>query len=233
MTHLRLIATAAVSLAVGGAIGYKIAEKKLTEEFEERLDRETNLVRRMYKPDYNSPEEMVQDLHGEAAASVLKDPAMKAALDAMRDYQNPEPVAYHKIRTSTVEKPQGEEPTVVERKIFEVADDRGEIYVISVQENADHEAGYENVTWTYYAKDGVVTDDAEDPIEDVENFLGEDFQHKFGEESGDENVVYIRNEVVMIDYEIVRDPSSYVEKVLGEEYTPPVERPSQRIHGSG
>lgn len=50
MTNLRLIATAAVSLAVGGAIGYKYAEKKLVAEFEQRLDRETDQLRRMYKP---------------------------------------------------------------------------------------------------------------------------------------------------------------------------------------
>jgi len=227
MTNLRLIATAVVCLAAGGAIGYKIADKKLGAEFEERLEKETNALRRMYKPDYKSPEDMVEQLHGDADEAGLD-----AAIKAMKDYTNPEPVPYHKIRTSTVEVPK-EETTVVERTIFEVADDRGEIYVISAEENAAAEAGYENVTWTYYARDGVITDNAEDVIEAPDNFLGIDALTKFGGISGDPNVVYVRNEILMIDYEIVRNPSSYVEVVLGEEYTEPVERPSQRINRGG
>lgn len=220
MTNLRLLATAVASGLVGAAIGYKIAERKLSEEFEERLERETNLVRRMHKPEYDSPEEMVEKLYGEAA-------------EAMQQYQaeSKDPVAYHKIRTSDVAVGEKEEAVPVQRTIFQAADDRGEIYVISVKEHAEDEAGYQNVTWTYYAKDGVVTDDAEEVIEDYTKFLGENFAAHFGENSGDANVVYIRNEVVMIDYEILRDPNSYVEAVLGEEYVAPVERPSKRMHG--
>ena len=224
MTNLRLIATAVVCLAAGGAIGYKVAEKKLGQEFEDRLERETNALRRMYKPDYKSPEDMVEALHGQ-----------EAAIKAFEQYSGSEPkepIPYHTIRKSTVEVPK-EETTVVERTIFEVADDRGEIYVISAEENADAEAGYENVTWTYYARDGILTDNAEDVIEAPDNFLGIDALTKFGGISGDPNVVYIRNEILMIDYEIVRNPSSYVEVVLGEEYTEPVERPSQRINRGG
>lgn len=221
MTNLRLIATAAVSLAVGGVIGYKYAEKKLVAEFEQRLDRETDQLRRMYKPEYNTPQDMVAELHGEAG-------------EAMLEYQGEpkEPVAYHKIRVSGVPIGDKEQKPLIERSVFEPDDERGEIYVISAQEHADGEAGYEQATWTYYAKDGVVTDPSEDRIEDYVNFLGPHFADNFGKDSGDENVVYIRNEVVMMDYEILRSHGSYVEEVLQEEYTPPVERPSQRIRGS-
>lgn len=216
---LRLIATAVVSLGVGGLIGYKYAEKKLIADFETRLDRELDVTRRLYKTDYSTPQEMVAKLHGDAAV-------------AMEEYrgeesEDNEPVAYHKIRTSNVKiKPQEEKVTT--RKVFEPEDDRGEIYVISVNEHTEGESGYEKVTWTYYAKDNVVTDDQDDRIEDAENFLGERFFDHFGKESGDDNVVYIRSEVVMIDYEIIRSPNAYVEDILGEEYNVPV-RPSQRM----
>lgn len=222
MTNLRLIATAAVSLAVGGAIGYKVAEKRLTVEFEARLEKETASLRRMYKPDFESPQDMVEKLHG-------------AAVTAMKEYTGErEHVAYDKIRPSQVQVVKDEAEEKPARTIFEAADDRGEIYPITLAEHTADEAGYEHVTWTYYAQDGVVTDDAEDVIEDHTKFLGEDFVEAFGrDDAGDDNVVYIRNEVVMIDYEIVRSPGSYVKEVLGEEYEPPVERPSQRINRGG
>lgn len=222
MTSLRLIATAAVCLTAGSVIGYKYAEKKLLAEFEERLVRETNVLRRMYKPDYETAQAMVEELHGKA-------------VKAMQEYQNgtdeslmvppqepKEPVAYHKIKPSTVEIAKKEEK-VVERSVFEPSDDRGEIYVISAQENA--EGSYEDVTgWTYYAGDGVVTDIHEDRIEDFEKYIGTDFVNHFG----DDNTLYIRNEVLLIDYEIVRSHGSYRQEVLGEEEPPPP-RPSQRF----
>lgn len=210
----RLIATAVASLAVGGFIGYKYAERQLITEFEKRLDLELNQVRRMYKVDDKSPEDMVERLYGEAAV-------------AMKDYagDKTEPVAYHKIRTSDV-KVEHPEEEIVTRKVFEPVDDRGEIYVLTPAEYEADEAGYEHVTWNYYAEDGVVTDVHEDRIEDYANFIGTDFVEHF-----EENVVHVRNEVVMIDYEIVRETTSYRMAVLGEEMPP--ERPSQRMSSSG
>lgn len=225
MTNPRLIATAAVSLVVGAAIGYKYAEKKLVsglmEEFEERLERETNSLRRMHKPDYESPQDMVEKLYGEGIVEVVK------------EYQGEErkPVAYDKIRVSGV--PIGDKAVeeIVERTIFEAADDRGEIHVISAQEHEENKPGYEQVTWSYYAKDGVITDVHEDRIEDYAKYIGNDALLRFGEVSGDENLVHVRNEIIMVDYEIVRSLGSYREEVLGEEMPP--ERPSQRMNPGG
>lgn len=221
MTNLRLIATAVVGVAVGAAIGYKYAEKKIGTEFEERLERETNLLRRLYKPEYESPEDMVNKLHGDA-------------LKVMEEYagEEREPVAYHKIRPSTVEVEKVEEQ-VIERNVFEPDDDRGAIYIISVDEHTENEPGFESATWTYYAKDGVVTDIHEERIEDYDKHIGTEFAENFGGRSGDENVVYVRNEVTLMQYEIVRSQGSYVEEVLGEEYKPPIERPSQRMQRGG
>jgi hypothetical protein len=227
MTNLRLIATAAVCLTVGGAIGYKYAEKKLLNEFEERLERETNLVRRMYKPEHETPEDMVEALYGDSKTEATMD----AALSRLKEYRgegDKEPIAYHKIRPSTVKIGEKEEK-VIERRVFEPTDDRGEIYIISAEENA--EGSYQNVTWTYYAGDGVVTDIHEDRVEDYSNHIGTDFVNEFGGISGDDNVVYVRNEISLIDYEIVRSHGSYLEEVLEEEAPPP--RPSQRFAPPG
>lgn len=235
MTNPRLIVTAVAGLLVGGCIGYKIAEKRLVSEFEKQLDKETNLLRRMYKPEYETPEDMVKKLHGEAARNVMSDPVYAAAVEAMAEYQNPDPVAYHKIRESgvTVVKDPAAEEIVTTRRIFEPVDDRGEIYVLTGEEYEAEEAGYEHVTWTYYAKDGVVTDIHEDRIEDYANFLGTGFVEQFGAKNDDPNVVHVRNEIVMIDYEIVRSEGSYTEEVLQEEPQTETLRPSQRFKRDG
>lgn len=224
MTSLRLIATAAVCLTAGSVIGYKYAEKKLLAEFEERLVRETNVLRRMYKPDYETAQAMVEELHGKAVKAMVEYQNGTDESLMVPPQEPKEPVAYHKIKPSTVEIAKKEEK-VVERSVFEPSDDRGEIYVISAQENA--EGSYEDVTWTYYAGDGVVTDIHEDRIEDYDKYIGNDFVNHFGGVSGDENVVYIRNEVLLIDYEILRDLRSYRKAVLEEEDPP--QRPSQRF----
>lgn len=225
MTNLRLIATAAVCLTVGSAIGYKYAEKKLLSEFEERLERETNLVRRMYKPDHETPQDMVEKLHGEAL-KIMEEYQNGTDESPMVPPQEPkEPVAYHKIRPSTVEIGKKEEK-VIHRSVFEPTDDRGPIFIISPEEN--EEGGFENATWTYYAGDGVVTDIHEDRIEDFEKYIGTDFVNHFGES----NTVYVRNEITLFDYEIVRSHGSYRQEVLGEE-EPPQQRPSQRFNPGG
>lgn len=224
----RLIATAAVALAIGGLVGYKIAERKLMAEFEERLERETDAFRRIHKTDYKSPEDMLEQLHGEAIRNVMSDPAAALAVQAMAEYQNPEPVAYHNIVKSTVKVNKDEpEQEVVRRRVFEPDEDRGTIYIISAEENA--EGSYEDTTLTYYAQDGVITFANDEVMEDQEKFIGTEALENFGGISGDDNVVYVRNEVILMDYEICRHPGSYVKEVLDQEYEPPTQRPSQRM----
>ena len=232
MNSRNSITLALVSVATGIAgfgLGYKYAERQLIRAFQERLDKETLHLRRMYKPDYNTPAEMVEDLHG-----VVDEHLLDEAMRAMVEYtgKTPEPFAYHKIKTSSVKVGEKEEEPLKTRRIFEPDDDRGDIYMITAVENSESELGYENVTWSYFAGDGVVCDVHEDRIEDYANFLGTEFAEWFGlDPEGDDNVVYIRNQVLMIDYEICRSPGTYSQEVLEEE--PPPDRPSQRISRGG
>lgn len=222
-----LVLVSAATGFIGLGIGYKIAEKRLTAEFEERLDKETNLLRRMHKPEYTTPQEMVEHLHGDEA-----DEAIRSLVEYAGEKR--EPVAYDKIRTSQIQvvKDTADDEQVATRRVFEPSDDRGEIYVLTGDEYEADEAGYQHVTWTYYAADGVVTDVHEDRIEDYAKLIGTDFAQQFGAKNDDQNTVHVRNEVIMIDYEIIRSEGSYRQEVLGEEEAPP-ERPSQRINRGG
>ena len=71
--------------------------------------------------------------------------------------------------------------------------------------NAD---GYEIETLTYYA-DGVLTDDWDHPIEDIDGYVGEDFHTHFGEY--EEDAVHIRNDFLKKDFEILKDLANFSE----------------------
>lgn len=68
------------------------------------------------------------------------------------------------------------------------------------------ESDYPVVSLTYYA-DGVLADDWDDIIEDIEEKVGLDFSEHFGEYEDDS--VFIRNDELETDYEICRDLRSY------------------------
>lgn len=91
----------------------------------------------------------------------------------------------------------------------------GEPYVIHVDEYMNDEMNYENQsTLTWYEKDQILTDSHDKPIYNATETVGE---LKFGHGSGDPNVVFVRNERTKAEYEILRDPGSYTETVMGEE----------------
>lgn len=86
-----------------------------------------------------------------------------------------------------------------------------EPYVISPEEFGDFD-DYDLVSLTYYS-DGVLTDSADEPIleDDLDDFVGRDFANHFGEYEDDS--VFIRNDRIKIDYEILRDLRTYSEVV--------------------
>jgi hypothetical protein len=78
-------------------------------------------------------------------------------------------------------------------------------YVIPPEEFGEL-SGYETIT-LYYHSDGVLTDDQNEIVEDVDDVVGEDFSDHFGEYEDDS--VFIRNDAKRVDYEILYDPSTY------------------------
>ena len=82
-------------------------------------------------------------------------------------------------------------------------------YVIRPDEFACFD-DYSQISLTYYA-DGVLADDDDKPMEAYSETVGEDFADHFGEYEDD--AVYIRNERLRCDFEILRDRNTYEEMV--------------------
>lgn len=82
-------------------------------------------------------------------------------------------------------------------------------YVISPEDSG--EDAYTQINLTYYA-DGVLADDEDDILEDIDGTVGLDFASHFGEYEDD--TVFIRNDRLKCEYEIQRDNRTY-EDVTG------------------
>lgn len=92
-------------------------------------------------------------------------------------------------------------------------DDNTPPFVITrAQYSWDEEEGddYEKITLTYYPRDRILLDDEDDQIEDVANMVGWRNLARFGDESGDADVVFIRNRRLETDFEVVRDTENQV-----------------------
>ena len=90
-----------------------------------------------------------------------------------------------------------------------------EPFIIRPEEYGELHA-YETLSLNYYA-DGVLTDDLDNPIEDVESLVPADFADHFGEY--DDNAVFVRNDNLECDYEILRDLRKFTD-IVGEDPYP-------------
>lgn len=98
-----------------------------------------------------------------------------------------------------------------------------EPYILHRDEFFADEKGYDNqTTLTYYQGDNVLCDEQDVPIYQHEKVVGD---LKFGHGSGDPNVLYIRNERLEAEYEILLDSGYYVVEVLGGQAEESLERP--------
>lgn len=84
-------------------------------------------------------------------------------------------------------------------------DIREEPYIIDPDDFAWNEE-YEKISLTHFA-DGVLADDGDKPIEDVDGTVGRDYFNHFGEY--EEDIVYVRNDKMRVDFEICRDLRTY------------------------
>lgn len=92
----------------------------------------------------------------------------------------------------------------------EVYDNMDRPYVISPDDYGDPDVGYDTESLDYYEGDGVLTDSFGEVVENVDELVGEDFATHFGDYERDS--VFVRNDEMEVDYEILRDYRSYSEK---------------------
>lgn len=211
-TRTKVVISALLGGVIGAAIGYKVAEKRLGDQFDERLEKEIAPMRTFYKSvdkKFDTPEDAVAALITEEFQIVSN----------TRDDQ--QKVAYHKIvkpyepeDENYAEGMDEEVPETVQGNVFE---QQGKIQVITQAEFEQNESDWMQSTLTYYEKDNVLTDVRDDIIEDPLPIVGDAALQNFGKYSDDPNTVYVRNSTLELEYEIVRSTGSFAQEVLDEQ----------------
>ena len=96
-------------------------------------------------------------------------------------------------------------------------DKKSGIVILAPDEFGNDEENYETVSLTYYA-DNVLCNELDEVIPDPENYIGDALDH-FGEWEPD--AVYVRNEDLGMEYEILRDERPFAE--VSQDLPKPVE----------
>lgn len=185
--------------AAGSLATWKLIEKKYKDIAQEEIDSVKDTFSKMKKNEYPDKLEDYPDFEefDDSDDSDDEEPKSEQKIDRNN---KPDIVEYAKILSETGYTNYAERQDKKEKKGVEPVEDERP-YVISPDEFGEKD-GYENVTLTYYA-DGVLTDYFDNVISNIDEVVGFDSLDHFGEYEDD--AVFVRNEKMETDYEILRD----------------------------
>lgn len=199
-------AVGVASFSSGLALGHIF-----TKRYFRSFDKETVLA-----PAQMSLFDTWQDVVEREMQEIDADPKLAAIRDRFAQVEEP---------IHLTEDPQEEEAQVVDiSNIFAGSEDDWDYevelsqrtgvdpYVIHADEFISGEMGYAQSTITYYAGDDIMADELDTPIYNHHGIMGE---LKFGHGSKDPNVVYIRNETMNHEWEILRSEGQFAIEVQG------------------
>lgn len=223
-----------LSAAAGAAAGYLVAQKRLEAKYEVIIAQEIEDTKNFYANLHQKPD--LAELASKYEAPATEENIMEAA-SALRTYQGkvpynrPEAVTEMHTEMTAVVEDEGEgEGVNVTVNVFQEAqldDDvwsydeevshrtETEPYILHHDEYFEGEKDYVQSTLTYFEGDDVLVDDKQKPIPDSDSVVGDENLRRFGHGSKDNNIIYVRNERMEIDFEVVRSTGTYTREVLG------------------
>lgn len=177
----------AFGLGMGSSVTYKVVKKK----FEKVAQEEINSVKEVFsvrKTEVKSKNEPDQNIRVSNEKEESTD---------MKEYQ--EEVSKYDYTKYSSEKSEEKKHTDDLLKKNDIP------YVIAPEEFGEFD-DYEEVSLIHY-ENGILTDDMDEPVEDIESTVGLDYFEHFGEYEDDS--VYVRNDRLKCDFEILRDSDNY------------------------
>jgi len=195
-------------LVVGFGAGYLVAKKTLENRYLDLMNAEVEEAKAFYENAYQNKKPEETPTTNEFAVS----PEVQAAASALTTYQTGGNVRLKPAPFITDEQVSDGKDKMESNKYLEPP------YVITRELFFNSDTEYEQYTMTWYAGDGVLVNQSDRVVEekDVDFTVGRENLNKFGEQSDDPNVVYIRCEALEMDFEIVKSDGSYSKEVLGE-----------------
>lgn len=98
---------------------------------------------------------------------------------------------------------------------FKTVRDPNGPYLISIDEYMDeNESPFTKVEMTYFDGDDTLIDSRQQPLPDLDKYIGRKNLERFGEGTTDPDQMYIRNERLEVDIEVTRDENTYTRAIL-------------------
>lgn len=204
------VQTAAISVltfAGGFGIGHIVGRRKVAKfernygdtyyTIEAEQPKETQLS--VFDVDIESPNH-----DGVPVSETTLDPELETLLDEEESIEEEK----HRVNVFTIEDADWDYEAELSTRT------RGVPYIIHKEEFFENELGFTQETVTYYAGDDIMTDQRDTP---VYNYLGMMGDLRFGHGSKDPTVVYIRNEELRMEWEVLLHTGLYSQEVLGLE----------------
>lgn len=229
---MELVYGFAAGLAVGGAAGYFLTKMRLQKVYADQADKDIASVKERYtilrkEGEYATPvsavaayeaklvgleyaegysEDAPEDDHPFDRFTSNSNPKLKLrALDPEEDDEEVEEDDAPEAESEEDDAPETEaEPR-----------DTSKPYLISVAEYMEDEPHDEKLSLTYFSEDDTLIDSRESVVPDIIGTIGEEALTMFGHLSDDPSIVYVRNERLEADFEIVLDKRAFTDVVLG------------------
>lgn len=236
-TYLIMAGVSAISLGIGGYGGYFIANRRLRGMYDKMVRDDISATRDYYQRRYKEGKYATPE---KAAAKLIpadlsspepeEDVRLKPAVDALLEYsptleglevaetdEEAERLQQeHEAKMRNIfHNGQKQEPWNQELELENRAAEPGRPYILTQDEYMASETEFEQSTITYYQGDDVLCDSRDAEIRDSDDVVGDVNLTKFGHGSGDPNVLYVRNEKLEMEFEILLERSTYVKEVLG------------------
>ncbi len=214
-----------VGAIIGGTVGYLVTKRFMKAKYEQIVEEEIANAKEFYralnkKEDFRTPAKAAEKLHPDSLVVVTE------AADAIRSYQGEdgddeddyeeEVEEVGEVEVFLEDHPEDDDWDIEEEMKTRTPDAP---YIISSEEFMLNEPENSQTTLTYYLGDGTLADEREQEIPFVEPVVGEENLYHFGRGSGDDNLVYIRNERLGADYEVVKSDGKYAYEVLGFQHS--------------
>lgn len=222
----------------GALVGFETARRRLEKKYAERAEQEIDemrdhfrnqMIAREVKPDLDELGKKVTDLgYGSEAerdhienAGERKDQAhARAVVEGPGEPNTPDvPPAIRNIfetqEAERAETQQDPDPVAWNYEAEKASREGKHAYVIHADEVGDAEFSFDEITLTYYQGDDVLCDSEDKVVDDQERVVGIDNLDRFGHGSNDPNIVFVRNEAMQLDIEIVRSEKTFAEEVHG------------------
>lgn len=181
----------AAGALAGAAVAARVVREKYQQEAEEEIAEMRDYYRELRK-NAKTPDENKMLEEDENSKEEKEENTKNEYNEIVKDYTNY--TQYNDIETKENKKEEKEERTNYEPFIID-AEEFGE------------DPSYDTTTLTYY-KDKVLTNDLDDVID--YSVAGEE-NLKIFDEYPDCKAIYVRDDIYMVDYEIIRDPYQYDE----------------------